>query len=227
MGRRITRKQLKQDEFVSIADTAFRWLSGNWRPVVIGVGAVSVVALLWWAGDRWSSSRSDAASYALYQALPETPGGLTAGDSSGDAEDAKSKLSEVIERHGRSDQADVARVYLARLHVEEGDRETGRDLLVDVVSRHSDDAIGRAATLDLVHLRIASGQEAEVAQELESMVTGTDRRLPKDVALHELGELYLRQTDADRAREVFQKLVEEFPESPYLSQARQRLGEIG
>jgi predicted negative regulator of RcsB-dependent stress response len=227
MGRRITRKQLKQDEFVSIADAVFRWLADNWRPVVLGVSAISIATLLWWAGDRWSSSRSDAASYALYQAVPPALGAPAADPGAEDGEEAKTKLNDVIDRHGRSDQADVARIYLARILIDEGDLEAGRDLLVDVMGRHSGDAIGRAAALDLVHIRIATGQGAEVAQELEAVVTGTDRRLPKDAALHQLGELYLREADSERAREYFQKLVDEFPESPYNPLARQRLGEIG
>jgi FimV-like protein len=227
MGRRITRKQLKQDEFVSIADTVFRWLSGNWRPVVGGIGVVSLIALLWWAGDRWSSSRSEAASYALYQAVSSDPSEVGIGRIAGGSEEAGAKLQNVIDRHGRSDPADVARIYLARIFIEDGDEESARNLLVDVIGRHSDDAVGRAAALDLVHLRIASGQGAEVAQELEAMVVGTGQRLPKDTALYELGELYLRTEDSDRAREYFQKLVDEFPESPYLTQARQRLGELG
>ena len=41
MGHRITRKQLKQDdEFVSTAELIFRWLAGNIRPLLAGVGAV-------------------------------------------------------------------------------------------------------------------------------------------------------------------------------------------
>ena len=59
------------------------------------------------------------------------------------------------------------------------------------------------------------------------MVAGSDPRLPRDVALFELGQLYLSEQDPVQAGEYFQKLVEEFPESPYMNLARQKLVEIG
>jgi TolA-binding protein len=51
--------------------------------------------------------------------------------------------------------------------------------------------------------------------------------LPRDTALYELGELFVAQRDTDRARLYFQKLADEFPTSPYVTRARQRLAELG
>ena len=59
------------------------------------------------------------------------------------------------------------------------------------------------------------------------MVVGSNSALPRDVALYELGQLYLAEQDATQARDYFSKLVEEFPESPYLPLAQQRLTELG
>jgi hypothetical protein len=66
MGRRITRKQLKQDEFVSTVDTVIHWGANYWGPAAAGLAVVCVAILLWWIGDRWVSSRKDDASYLLY-----------------------------------------------------------------------------------------------------------------------------------------------------------------
>ena len=227
MGRRITRKQLKQDEFVSTVDTVIHWMSGNWRPMVAGLGAVCVATLLWWFGTTWSASRADQASFLLYQAVRSYSDQLVGAEEEADIGVAEAKLGEVIDRFGRSNQADVARVYQARIHIERGELEEARNLLVEVVDRHPSDALGRVATLDLVHLRVASGQGAEVAAELEGMVVGSDPRLPRDTALFELGELYVHQRELERAQEYFQKLVDEFPESPYQGRARRRLSELG
>ena len=227
MGRRITRKQLKQDEFVSTVDTVIHWGAGYWRPIVAGLAVVCAIVLVWWLGSRWSASRAGQASYLLYQAVSAYEDQVASGVVPAEGDTAESKLREVVERHGRSDQADAARVYLAKLHIERGETEIARGLLVEVIGRHSDDALGRLATLDLIHLRADSGEYAEVAQELEAMVAGSDRRLPRDTALYELGELFVAQRDPDRARQYFQKLVDEFPTSPFTSRARQRLGELG
>lgn len=227
MGRRITRKQLKQDEFVSTVDTVIQWGAGYWRPIAAGLAVLCAIVVLWWIGTRWSSSRADHASYMLYEAVSAYEQELAGGGDPGAASDAEAQLREVIDRYGRSDQADTARVYLAKMHVERGETEAARGLLVEVIDRHADDVLARLATLDLIHLRVASGEHAEVAQELEAMVAGSDHRLPRDSALFELGELYVTQRDADQARVYFQKLVDDFPNSPYVSRARQRLAELG
>ncbi|HSL19144.1 MAG TPA: tetratricopeptide repeat protein [Methylomirabilota bacterium] len=230
MARRITRKQLKQsDEFVSTVDSMVQWTSENWRAIALAIAGVCVVAAGWWLVGAWSASRAADASYALSQAIETYEGTDITGqlEPAGDPAAAEAQLLEVIDRFGRTDQADMARLYLARIHFDRGDTEAARDLLVGLAERHRDDAIGRLATLDLVHLRIAAGQATEVALELEAMVVGSNPRLPRDVALYELGKLYVAEQKPDQAREYFQKLVDEFPESPYQGQARQQLQELG
>lgn len=230
MARRITRKQLKQsDEFVSTMDTVLQWLGDNWRPIAGAIAGVAAVAVIWWLVGLWQHARSEDASYALQHAVKTFEGSETTGqlEPAGDAAAAEAEFLQVIEHHGSTPQADMARVYLARIHFDRGEIDEARDLLVGIAERRRDDMVGRLATLDLIHLRIASGQATEVAVELEAMVVGADPRLPRDVALYELGQLYLAEQDPDQAREYFQKLMDEFPESPYVGQARQQLMELG
>ena len=230
MGRRITRKQLKKDdEFVSAAELIFRWISDNWRPLVAGIGAVCVVALLWWTANLWLGTRAEEASLLLRQAVITFEGEAEAGSlvPAGDVEAAEVQLRQVVDSYGRSDQADMARLYLARIALSRGDADEARTVFVDLSQRHSNDLIGRLASLDLINLRIESGQGSEVVGDLEAMVTGQSQALPRDLALFRLGEIFAGEGQRDRAREYFEQLVEEFPESPYLTTARQRITELG
>lgn len=223
MGRRITRKQLKQDEFVSAGETIVRWFVENWRPFVFGLLAVCLLIVVWWTVGRWSSSRASQASYELHQVMTVFDEAMAGGDRAA----ALQQLQTYIDDHGRTDQADMARVYLARLMMDQSEIEEARGLLVEVSGRHSSDLVGSLAAMDLVRLREASGEVSEAAQELEGMVVGTDTRLPRDVALWELGEIFVRQNEPERALVYFQQLVDEFPESPYRGRASQRLTELG
>lgn len=230
MGHRITRKQLKQDdEFVSTAELIFRWLAGNIRPLLAGVGAVCAAALIWWGASAWLGTRADDASLLLNKAVTtfEGAGGEGAIAPEGDLEAAEAEFREVVERYGRSDQADMARLFLARIALSRGRSDEARASLVELAGRHKGNLIGQLATLDLIELRIASGQGAEVAAELEAMVAGDRPGLPRDAALYKLGELLGSSGESERARTTFEKLVEEFPESPYVADARQKLGELG
>ena len=229
MGRRITRKQLKKDdEFVSAAELIFRWVADNWRALMAGVGAVTIVALLWWAATSWIGARADDASLLLSQAVATFEGEPEPGSivPAGDVDAAEVQFRQVVESYGRTDQADMARLYLARIALSRGQMDEARPELVDLSRRHPDDVIGKLASFDLIKLRIASGEGAAVAAELKTMVSGQSG-LPRDAALYQLGELLADEGRPDRARPYFERLIEEFPESPYLANARQRLAELG
>jgi predicted negative regulator of RcsB-dependent stress response len=230
MGRRITRKQLKKDdEFVSAAEMIFRWIAANARPLAVGIAAVCVVALLWWAVTGWLTARTDDASLLLHHATTTYEGDAAPGSVSpaGDIEAAEAEFQQVIDNYGRSEQADMARLYLARIALSRGEADEARTILVDLAERHGDDVVGRLANLDLINLRIASGQSTEVAADLEAMVAGRSAGLPRDAALYRLGELLTDEGEFEKARTYLEMLVEEFPESPYITGARQRLLELG
>jgi len=225
MGR-ITRKKLKEDEFVSTVDELIRRARDYWKPAAAALGAVLAGIFLWWVANQWSASRTEEASNQLQKAVEIYTQATTAG-SGGDLSDAEAAFEGVIEDFGSTAQGDVARLYQARIALSQGETDSARSMLVKLRDRHKGNALGRLAALDLVKLRASSGQGAEVAKELEAMVVGRDDQLPRDVALFELGEVFRSERKIDQAREYYQKLVDEFPESPYLSQARQRLEELG
>jgi predicted negative regulator of RcsB-dependent stress response len=230
MGRRITRKQLKKDdEFLSAAEVIFRWIAQNARPLAAGITAVCVVGLLWWAVSGWMSARTDDASLLLFHATKTFEGEAAQGSfvPAGDIEAAEAEFQLVIDSYGRSDQADMARLYLARIALSRGEMDVARSALVDLAEKHGDDVVGRLANLDLINLRIASGQGTEVAAELEAMVAGRSAGLPRDAALYRLGELFAEEGEPEKARTYLEMLVEEFPESPFVTGARQRLLELG
>jgi predicted negative regulator of RcsB-dependent stress response len=230
MGRRITRKQLKKDdEFVSAAEVIFRWIAENARPLAAGIAGVCVIGLLWWGISAWTGARTNDASLLLQHATETFEGEAAPGSlvPVGDIEAAEAEFQQVIDSYGRTDQADMARLYLARIALNRGETDAARTALVELAQKRGDDLIGRLANLDLINLRIASGQGAEVAAELEGMVAGRTTELPRDAALYRLGELYFEEGQPEKAKPHFEALIQEFPESPYLIGARQRLAEIG
>jgi predicted negative regulator of RcsB-dependent stress response len=225
--RRLTRKKLKQDEFVAVVDQIIGWLTDNWRPVAIGLATVTAAALIVWGVTSWKGSREDAASWALHQAVKtynaqqkKTPGAAPTAE-------VRAAFEKVVERYGQTREADAARLYLARFDFEAGKVDQAKKALEKVAARHKGDALGRVATLDLIHMQVSSGQASEVIPRLRAMATGQDDALPRDVALYELASAYQAEKDAAQAREYFQKLIDEFPKSPYTRTARQKLTELG
>jgi predicted negative regulator of RcsB-dependent stress response len=222
---RITRKKLKQDEFVSTVDQIFQVVGPYWKHAVGALAAIAVVILLWRVAANFSGSRAEAAAAMLNEAMT-TYEELMA-DGGTDLSEVRAQLENVIAEYGGTDQADIARLHVARIDLQEGETESARTALMKLASSREGDTIGSLATLDLIRLRVASGEGVEVASELQVMVTGRNKDLPRDTALYHLGEVYREEQNADQARTTFQTLVDEFPDSPYTRLARQRLSELG
>lgn len=233
MGRRLTRKQIKRDQFVSLVDRVFHWLGQNWRQAATGLGGVLAVALVWWGVTAVLGSRSNAAAQAMAQAL-ETYAAPVGSAASADATvkfatdserlaAAEKAFQAVKSRYWLTPQARVAALFLARISVDRGDQAQAIKLLGDITSRRTGDPVVRLAMLDLIRLRLAKGEGMQLVAELEGMASGKDPRLPRDAALFQLGRVWEGEGKPEEANKLYRKLVEEFPDSPYRSEAQQRL----
>lgn len=237
MGRRLTRKQIKKDEFITFVDRAVQWTGQNWRQALIGLGGVLAAALVWWGVTAFLGSRTDAASQAISDALAayNAPVG-----SAGPA-DAKVKFATDTERLAAAEkafksvgsryrftpQAKVAELFLARIAADRGDAPQAIRLLGEIASSRSSDPVVRLAMLDLIRLRVARGEGLQLVSELEAMAAGKDPRLPRDAALFHLAEIWQREGKPEEAAKLYRKLVEDFPDSPYRADAQQRLASAG
>lgn len=233
MGRRLTRKQIKKDQFVSFVDRGIHWLSQNWRQAAIGLGSVLAVALVWWGATALLASRQDSAAQAVATALEayEAPVGPSAPADAPikfatDTERlaaAEKGFQAVKSRYWLTPQARMAELFLARIAADRGDQAQAIKLLEGITSRRTDDPVVRLAMLDLVRLRVAKGEGVQLVAALEGMASGKDPRLPRDAALFQLARVWEREGKAEEASRLYRKLVEDFPDSPYRSEAQQRL----
>ncbi len=232
MGRRLTRKQIKQDEFISLVDHGVHWMGQNWRQAAVGLGGVLAVALVWWGVTTFMGSRSEGGAQALTQALTvyESPVGAAAtGGASSFATDtqrldaAEKAFQSVKSKYWLTPQAGIADLYLARIAADRGDAALAIRRLGEITSKRSNSPLVRLAMLDLIRLRVARGEGQQLVGELEAMASGKDPRLPRDTALFELGRIWEREGKPEEANRLYRKLIEDFPESPYRTDAQQRL----
>ncbi len=233
MGRRLTRKQIKRDEFITFIDRAVHWLGGNWKQAGIGLGGAMVVVLLWWGVTTVLTSRSGGAASELTVAVSEyaAPVGQAApadakvkfATDTERLDTAEKHFKRIASRYWLTPQARVARLFLARIAADRGDLDGAIRLLGEIASKRKDDPVVRLAMLDLVRLRLARGGAAELTRDLEAMVAGKDPRLPRDVALFQLAIIWEREGKPDEATKLYRKLIEDFPDSPYRNEAQQRL----
>jgi len=236
VGRRLTRKQIKQDQFVTFVDRMAHWLGDNWRQAALGLGGAVALALVYWGVTAILAARGNAASSALTEAL-ETYNAPVGSENAGGAtitfatrterlDAAEKAFRSVASKYWLTTPARYSKIYLARIAADRGDTDTAVRLLGELASRRTSDAIVRVATLDLVRLRVAKGEGQQLVPELEAMIAGKDPRLPRDVAMFELAQMWEKEGKPAEAARFYRKLIEDFPESPYRSEAQQRLSSV-
>jgi predicted negative regulator of RcsB-dependent stress response len=224
MAKRISRKELKHDEFVDAAFDFGRWLEENWARVagMAVLAVIVVVAVLLW--QAWSKQQAEQAMELLAQGIDRyeqaqvggfsDPAGLSA---------ALETFAEVAEAGaGGTDQ--LARYYQGATLFHLGRLDEAREELQQVVSQTgAADTMGAAAHVLLARVEVAAGRTDEAVALLEGLVDVPSAGLPPAQALLELGRLHKQAGREEQAQEQWQRIVDEYPQSIAAAEARSLL----
>ena len=138
---------------------------------------------------------------------------------------ARMELEAVRESFGSTSSGRLASVYLGQIAAAEGDTAKARELWTSYLEAAGrDHAMAIGVQLNLYSLDRAEGRGEELAATLRGAVATESSPLPKDALLFELAATLAQLGDEEGARETFQRIVNEFPDSGYAIRARQQLG---
>lgn len=151
--------------------------------------------------------------------------GLTFASEAERRAEARSVLEAVRESYGSTSSGRLASVYLGQIAAAEGDTATARALWTEYLeSNGGDHALAISLQMNLYSLDRAEGRGEQLAAELRGAVATETSDLPKDVLLFELAATLDQLGDEEGARETYQRIVDEHPDSGYAIRARQQLG---
>ncbi len=237
MSQRLTRKEIKHDirddEVRGLLVRVFEFLQE--RPSVI-VGAIvgflvlvlGITALLAYLDSRGETASEELAAALKIAGAPVTKENATPDDAEAPSfatEEAKrararEAFEEVRSGVGSSRAGEVADLYLADIAASEGDTESARAIWESFLAAHQDHVLALSVRLNLIHLDRQNGRTQEVADELQRELDGATRSLPEDVILFELAQTLEDLGQEDAAVELYQRILDEHPKSPYTEQAR-------
>lgn len=234
MSDRISRKEIKHDKFVDEMESAYVVARRN-KPIVFGSIAavlILIVALVGWS--FWASRQEAKAQQRLAEAIEIMEAPLAQPDEGAPAEGsyrteeekvakAEPIFREITEQYSGRNAAEVASLYLARLEVERGELAPAAEKYQAFIKQHPDHLLAQAASVSLYDVRIALGQSGEVITDLEKDVAAADEGLPNDVALTLLARAYEAAGDQQKSRDAWQRVVNEYPDSPYTLEAQRKL----
>jgi tetratricopeptide (TPR) repeat protein len=228
MAQKITRKSLKQDEFVEAAFDAGEWLERHWRKVAVAAAGVVAVVLAGFAWAAWGAHRRAEASRLLGEGfdLVREAGSAAAapGGSSRDRyAEAMDRFGQAARKAGRSPLREVAETYRGMVLLRRGDYAEASRVFEEVAGRTSNPALAETATAALAEAAGAA-TDAERAERLwRQLGESKDGFFPADLALLKLGQLFRERGRTEEARKVLQDLVDRYPQGAAAGEARQVL----
>ena len=239
MNQRLTRQDMKRNELSTALGKGYDYAESHGRTILLTAGAVLALALLAGLFYMYRSSQAEKANTALARAIevyqapidpaapkPDDPVSPTFADEAARQTRAKALFQDLYEEHGSTVAGDVASVYLAQIAMAENQPDRARELWNDFVEEHGDHLLASQARINLLRLDRSQGKGQEVAQTLTAMLDEAEPPLPMDVILNELAATQEQLGKTQEAVQSYQRIVDEFPQSPYAQEARQRIAAL-
>ena len=233
------RHKLKENELVRSMTAARDMMSARSRDIVrLVVAAVVVLAII--AGyTMWRQSRNAkaqnalAAGLALFEApvmamdapapgspMPvQQPGTFQTEQAKYEA--ALPKLMDVADAYPNTDAGVAARYYAASALASLGRFAEAEQRYREVADKAGSLIYGRTARLGLAEAQAAQGKYDDAITVYRELSADTTSPVPVDGVLMALGRTYLRAGRPDEAVRAFSRVVDEFPQSVYATDARQ------
>lgn len=239
--KRSERHRLKENELSHALSEASVRLAENRRKY--GMLAVAVLAVLlgavgYWA---WTTRRESHARERLTEAItimqspvdepkpgvkPQSPVSYPTMQARGEA--ALPKFTEVFDSYPSTKAGIAARYYAASTLVLLGRPAEAVTRYQEVVDRAGAKSFyGRMARLGLIEASVLTKQFDQAVTTAQSLVNDTtDDTIPRDALLMELGRAYAAAGKRAEAKQAFDTVIAEFPDSPYLDEAKQLLSTV-
>ena len=234
----VTREDLKRNELEEALGKGIHYAEDHKRMLIWGVGGVVGVALLVAGIFLWIGSRKDGANELLGKALlvdgaevvasganPADVVRPTFASESARRARAKELFAELDDRYGSTATGRVAKLYLAQIAIAENDKEKAKQLWKAFLDAEPEGSLAAAARINLYKLDREQGRGAELAEELKKMLEQDTKPLPSDVILYQLALTYEALGKSDDARTTYRRIVDEYPQSPYIADAQREAGQ--
>ena len=239
MNQRPTRKDMKRDELADVMERGVEYAGSHMKTILFAIGGLLALVALLGAFSMYRGSRAEKANAALSKAIevyqapidptaakPDDPENPTFADAAARQARAKTLFQELRDDYGSTDAGSVASVYLAQIALAENQPDQARELWNSFIEGHEDHLLAGQARINLLQLDRSQGKGEEVAQTLTAMLEQSEAPLPQDILLHELAITQQQLGKTADAIQSYQRIIDEFPQSPYAGDARQKIGEL-
>ena len=248
MAKKVIRKKIPTgtDEFVASRSRVFKYLSENFKVVVVASSVIGVLLISYIAWGTYSRQKNQKAGEAFYSAMKVYQAKVDALGASPDTfktSDDKhravaDKFAELSKRYKRSNIGSISLLYAANAHYNLKEFDKAIDLytkLLFKVEREDPNLHGNINEIKvspgiirdtaLYGLAYSYEQKGDLKKAIEmqaSLTSSKDSHLI-EMGLIALGRLYEKSNDKAKAVETYQKVISDFPESSNLSSVKEKV----
>jgi predicted negative regulator of RcsB-dependent stress response len=234
------REQLKHNEAADALVAANSYLSRHGRTVALA--AVAVLLLVGSVfGYRAFKARTEERAQQQLAAAVEvlnapiaaapapgaTPAPAAAGTYATEAARSEAALKQLLataDSFSGTEAGLRARYHAASLYAETNRAKEAADAYTAVRDQAgASTLLGRMASLGLASMQVRQKQFDPAIKALQELSQRRDGPLPVDAVLVQLAEAYQQAGRAAEASQTLQRVIDEFPQSPYAADARQRV----
>jgi len=236
--KRTERRHLKENELQTFARETRERLEARKKETTAIIAIVGVIAVIAIGYSVWRDRVQTRAHALLAEAVkvqaarvgppaavgtPNATGGLSYPTERERAQAMLTKFKAAADAYPSTDAGLYARYQQAATYMALGQPKEAAATYQQVIDRAGSKIYGQMAKLGLAEAQARSGQYDAAIAVFNEMSQRKDGPLPVDGILMQLGRTYLEAGKRSEAQQVFNRLVEEFPESPFSGDARREL----
>ena len=239
--KRTERHHLKENEVRLLTQQARALVTSHTREttaVMVALAVIGVLAIGYYAWHERLQARAHemlAAAMTVQDArvAPAPPPGGTAVVVPGSypSEQARAaaalvKLKAAADAYPSTDAGIYARYQEATTLMSLGRPGEAASRYQDVIARAGSGLYGQTARLGLAQAQARAGQYDQAINGYKELAQRKDGPLPVDGILMQLGQTYLEAGKRADAQQTFNRVVDEYPSSPYSAEAKQQLDSL-
>jgi TolA-binding protein len=231
--KRAERHHLKENELQRLTLLARRLYLERQREtaaILIGAAALAVFAggYFVWRGRVQSRAHAVLAEAMVVQDARVAPPGTPAAAGSYPTERTRmqaavTKFKAAADAYPSTDAGIYARYQEAVDQAALGNVAAATAAYQEIVRREGDSLYGQMGRLGLAEVQALAGQYDPAITTFKEMALRKDGALPVDGILMELGRAYREAGKRADAQQTFNRIVQEFPESPFSQDAKREL----
>ena len=228
MSQKIRRQDLKRNDLAATMNRTVDYVTGHRKGVTEAGAIVAVMALLVGGFFLYRAFVERSAGKQLSAALDvldtplasEQPGAAKTFVSAAERRAQADKLLQTAASHAWTPSGRAAQVILAA----EGADKPGTAVDVfEKAARQTRSESAAAAEIDAAKALAAQGKTTEAVDRLKRAIESPTSAAPKDALLFALAGIYEQSGAAADARATYQRLITDYPNSPYRADARQKV----